>query len=55
MARLILDARDARKDKFIPLDIAQQLYAKGELFAVELGSAYPNSYQPRNAVPALKE
>lgn len=44
-ARIIRDPRNARLDQFIPLDLAKHLFDLGALASVDIGEAYPNSYQ----------
>lgn len=44
-ARIVRDPRDARKDQFIPLDLAHLLFKQGILAQIDMGQAYPNSYQ----------
>lgn len=47
-ARIVLDSRDASRDKFVNLRLAQELFARGELDQIDMGDAYPNSYTPRS-------
>lgn len=48
-ARIVIDSRDASQDKFVNLRLAEELFRKGELYQLDLGEAYPNSYSPRRS------
>ena len=43
MARIVIDTRDARRDRFIPLDDAKRMFEQGELVQL-IDMGYPNSY-----------
>lgn len=45
MARIVLDTRDGRRDKLIPLDDAKRLCIQGKLARLDMGPTYPNSYE----------
>lgn len=45
-ARIVVNAADARSDKFIALRLAETLLASGELVEIDLGPSYPHSYAP---------
>lgn len=56
-ARIVIDPRDATRDKFISLRLATDLVRVGELVEIDLGPSYPQSYSPkrdlRNTAGAL--
>lgn len=43
--RIVGDVNDSTRDRFIAIEDAEPLIGVGKLVPVELGRAYPNSYQ----------
>lgn len=48
-ARIVIDSRDATRDRFIALRLAEELFRRGELAQIDIGPDYPNSYAPRGS------